>query len=93
MELSTRSNYANYIAKCIRVATEETGIQWPADTILCVKTYSELAELDEIIGMKIWVMDMPSAYEFFPAFRSENIDCYKLQEVFRENLELFVMDN
>ena len=93
MDQNTRSSYANYIAKCIRVATQETGIQWPDDTILCVKSYSELAELDEIIGMKIWVMDMPSAYDFFPAFPSKNIDCYKLQRVFRENLELFVMDN
>jgi len=92
METETRIKYADYIGECIRIASKDTGLDWPDDTILCVKTCSELAELDEILGMKIWVMDMPSSYDFFIAFPSENVDCYILQKAFRENMECFALD-
>ncbi len=89
MNIETRIKYADYIAKCIREASIETGVNWPEETILVVKSYSELANIDEIIGMKIWVMDMPSSFDLFVAFPSENVDCYKLQKAFRENVESF----
>ncbi len=92
MNTETRAKYADYIAECLQMAANETGVEWPKDTILVVKTYSDLAELNEIIGMKIWVMDMPSSFDFFVAFPSNNVDCYKLQKVFKENLDCFTFD-
>jgi len=87
MKQELRSKYANLLADCIRIAEEETGRQWPETTIICVKSYSPLAELDEILGMKIFVMDMPSEYEFFVAFPAENSDRWALQKVFRDCLD------
>jgi len=88
MNKETRAKYADYIAKCMREAMKETGLTWPDDTILCVKSWSELAELDEIIGIKVFVTDIPSSFDFFFAFPSENESCYRLLKAFRENVEL-----
>jgi len=84
-----RAKYASVIAKCIRKATMDTRITWPGHTILVVKSYSELAELNNIIGLPIYVMDMPSAYDFFIAFPSDEINHYKLQKAFQEYLDLY----
>ena len=89
MKQELRSKYANLLADCIRIAEEETGMQWPKTTIICVKPYSPLTKLDEILGMKIFVMDIPSEYEFFAAFPAENSDKYVLQKVFRDCLDSF----
>ena len=84
MDKETRSKYAEKIASEIRYVQKETGIMLPDKTILVVKSYSELAELDNIIGIDIYVMDMPSSYEYFIAFPSSNEKYYKLQKAFIE---------
>ena len=92
MNAETRSKYAEYIAGAIRFAIKETGLIWPDETMLVVKSYSPLAEIDEIIGMKIFVMDMPSSYEFFVAFPSCHHNKYKLQKAFNEYQEIYSLD-
>ena len=89
MNAEMRSKYADYIAEAIRFAMKETRLKWPDKTILVVKSYSPLAEIDEIIGMGIFVMDMPSSHEFFVAFPSCYHDEYKLQRAFNEYQELY----
>jgi len=83
-----RSKYAGYLAKCLMEATKETGLKWPDDTILCVKPWSEIAELAEILGIKVFVVDIPSQFDLFLSFPSKNVEKYKLLKSFRENLEL-----
>jgi len=89
MSPETRSKYAEYIAGAIRFATKETGLQWPDGTIIVTKSYGELAELDEILGWKIYAMDMPSDREFFVAFPSGNCNEYRLQKSFIEYTEIY----
>ena len=88
MDEETRSKYAEKIASEIRYAQKETGLTFPKETILVVKSYSELAELDSIIGLDIYVMDMPSSYEYFVAFPSWKERHYKLQKAFIEALDV-----
>lgn len=92
MNAETRAKYAEYIAEAIRYAMKEAGLKWPEETILVAKSYSPLVEIDEIIGMKIFVMDMPSSYEFFVAFPSCYNDEYKLQRAFNEYQEIYPLD-
>jgi len=89
MDKEKRSKLANYIAEAIRFAIKETGLEWPEETILVAKSYEELAELDEILGIKIYIMNMPSAYSFFMAFPTENIGSAILQKAFLEYLDLY----
>ena len=88
-----RSKMARYIASAIRYATKETGVEWPEDTILVTQSYNELSEIDEIIGMKIYVMNMPSCYDLFVAFKSDNVSKYDLQKSFLEYIEMYSEDN
>jgi len=88
-----RSKLADYISSAIRFATTETGLQWPSGTILVAASYSELAELDTIIGIKIFAMDLPSSYDFFVAFPSEEVNSYKLQKEFLNYIEMYSEDN
>jgi hypothetical protein len=83
-----RSTYAKYIAEALQEAQRVTGINLPEGTVLVAKSYSPLAAYDEIIGMKIFVMDMPSSYEFFIAFPSANEKYYPLQKAFCEALDI-----
>lgn len=89
MEAEIRANYANNIADAIRFAMKETGLEWPEETILIVKSYSPLAEIDEIIGMKIFVSDIPSTFEYFVAFPSCHQSAYRIQMSFRDYLEIY----
>lgn len=91
MKPEKRSLYADYIASAIRYAHNETGLDWPDDTILIVHNTCALAELNEIIGLKIYTCNIPSSFEFFVALESDN-ECWKLQECFREYLELYPLD-
>ena len=92
MDKITKSKYADYLAKCIRETIKSTGLEWPEETILCVKSYSDLAYFDQIIGMKIYVMDMPSAYDFWVAFPAQEESKYELQKAFRECLDLYPLE-
>lgn len=90
MNQKTRSKYADYIAEGWRYAMKETGLkEWPPGTIIIAKSYSILAEIDEIIGVKIFVCDIPSAFDFFVAFPAEFQESYKLQDAFMEYLGLY----
>lgn len=91
MILETRAKYAEHLAGAIRFAEKETGLKWPDETIIVAKSYSELSEIDEIIGIKIYVMDMPSSYEFFVAFPSCLEKERGLQKAFSEYQELYPM--
>ena len=89
MDAETRAKYAEYIAEAIIFSARETGLEWPSETILVVKSDSPLAEIDDIIGMKIFVMNMPGSYEFFVAFHSCFYDKYKLQNAFNDYLTMY----
>ncbi len=88
-----RSQWAQYIATGVQFAIKEAGLYWPDDTIIVAKTYGELSDLDEIIGMKIYAMDMPSSYDFFLAFPMENVKCTKLQKAFLEYTNLYDLND
>ncbi len=89
MKPERRDELAEYIAKGIRYAARETKLQWPEDMIIVATSFCELSELDAILGIKIYLMDMPSSFDFFVAFPSENETSYKLQKAFLEYLELY----
>lgn len=89
MKTEIRANYANNIADAIRFTMKETGLEWPEETILIVKRYSPLAEIDEIVGLKIFVSDMPSSFEYFVAFPSCHQSAYKLQKAWSEYHEIY----
>ena len=93
MNNKLRSQYANYLSDAIRYAMKETKVNFPKKTIIVAKSYTPLAEIDEIIGMKIYVMDMPSSFEFFIAFPAENTQQYKLQKAFLEYIELYSLED
>lgn len=90
MNATKRSEYADYLAAATRYAIEETKTSWPEDTVFVVKSYSELAGLDNIIGWKILIMDMPSSFDFFVAYSSDNPN--KHQKYFLEYLETFPIE-
>lgn len=91
MTSETRAKYVEYIAEAMWFAEKETSMKWPDETIVVVKSFSELSEIDEIIGLKIYVTDMPSSYEFFIAFPSRHEKEYGLQKAFGEYQELYPM--
>ncbi|HAR37926.1 MAG TPA: hypothetical protein DCS09_04750 [Porphyromonadaceae bacterium] len=92
MNAEKRAKYADYIAAAVRYAIQETGLKWPEATILVVKSYSELAGVDSIIGFQVYVMDMPSSFDFFVAFPAAYTNKYKLQKAFLEYMELNVFE-
>jgi len=92
MKTEIKSKYAEYIAKIIRESMRETGLEWPKETIICVKPWNKLSELDEIIGMSIWVVNIPTTSEIFPAFPSKNAYSYRLLKAFEEFADLFSSD-
>lgn len=92
MKPEIRSKYAEYISSAIRFAQKEAGLNLPKETILIVKSYEELSNLEDIIGLKIFVCDMPSSYDFFIAFPSDNVNHYKLQKYFDEYLSLYSLN-
>jgi len=89
MKTERRSEIAEYIAAGIRFAARETKLQWPEDIIIVAKSFSELVDLNEILGIRVYVMDMPSSYDFFIAFPAENEISYKLQKAFLEYMDLY----
>jgi len=89
MNNKRRSEYADYLAAWLRGIHRDTNMEVPNDMIIVTKSYGELAELDSILGMGVYVMDMPSDREFFIAFRSNNVDSYSLQKSFLEFSESF----
>ena len=89
MKPERRHEINEYIAAGIRYAARETMLRWPEETIIVTTSFCELAELDEIIGMKVFIMDAPSSFDFFVAFPSENKVSYKLQKAFLEYLDLY----
>lgn len=91
MIVKKRSEYAEYIGEAIRFAVKQSGIKLPDTTILVVKGYSELSYLDDILGLPIYVMDMPSTYEFFLAFPSACND-NEIQRNFQEYLDLYPLN-
>ena len=92
MTPETKSAYADYIAEAIRYAINETGTAWPKNTFLATNYYQELAELDEIVGMKIFITKIPTSYDFFPVFPAENVDSIGLLRTFSEFLEITPFD-
>jgi len=92
MNKETRTKYADYIAEGIRYIQKESKLTLPEGTILIVKSYSPLASLDDIIGLKIFVYDIPNPSDFFIVFPSENIKQYKLLKYFNEYLQLYSLD-
>ena len=89
MEQKTRSKYADYIAAAIRSVQQESGLTFPEGTILITKTYNELSGINEIIGLKVFVCNIPSPYDFYIAFPSEHEKYYKLQKYFQEYLDTY----
>ena len=89
MKIERREKLANYIAEGLRYAMRETGLEWPEDTIIVTKSYDELAEKDDILGMKVYVVDALGPFEWFVGFLSENVNSYKLQKELLEYIDLY----
>jgi len=91
MMTETRRQYAEHIAEVIRYALKESGVKkLPEKSIIVAKLYSPLCDFDEILGIPIYVMDMPSSFEFFIAYPSvENQNMGRFQKYFEEGLDLF----
>jgi len=87
-----RSKYADYITAALSFATSETGLQWPVATIIIAKNYLKLAGVDEIVGLRVYVVDMSSPVDFTVAFPSYCEDERRLQTAFREYQELHDFD-
>jgi hypothetical protein len=92
MQPATRSIYANYIADVLRNATAECGINWPARTIIVAKSYIELADIDEIVGMKIFIGDFPAPCDFFFSIPAAYEDEKRLLKAAREYMDIHYMD-
>ena len=84
-----RAILANYIAKAMQSAERATKQTWPSETIIVTNSGEELAEIDEIVGMKIFTMNLPTSFPFFVAFPAENTECYCLQMEFLNYMELY----
>ena len=84
-----RSEYVQYMAGGLRYIKQITEHEAPDDTIIICKSYCELAELDEILGMPIYVSNIPSPFNFFIAFKSKNPTQAKAQAVFLEYMETY----
>lgn len=92
MKTARRSQYADFIAKGIQYAIKESRLEWPASTILVTTPFSEMAEIDEIMGMRIFVTGIPTSFDFFPAFPAEYTEKYKLFKYFMEYMELYAIE-
>jgi len=91
MEPATRSKYASYIADVIRYTTAECGINWPASTIIVTKSYIELADIDEIVGMKIFIGYVPPQCDFFFSIAAADEDERRLLRAAREYMDIHYM--
>ena len=87
MNPGIRAKYVDYIAAGLRFIQAESGLTLPEETILIVKSYCSLSELNELIGLKVFVCDIPSVYDFFISFPAKNVNHYKLQKYFYEYLD------
>ena len=85
--MMNRQYYAEMYAKALRNATVETGLNWPGDTILVVQSWGELAGLDSLLGMKIFIADIRSSYDCLPAFTSDQEKYAPLLKAFTESME------
>ena len=89
MTPETKAAYVNYLARAIKFTEEETGLKWPGNAILVTQSYEDLAELDEIAGIKIYVTQISSSYDFFIAFPSEEPNRDLLLRAFDEFCDLY----
>ena len=89
MESEKRSKLASYIAEGLRYAMRETGLEWPEDTVIVTKSYNEMADIDEILGMKVYIVDALDPFEWFVGFPSENAYSCKLQKELMEYIDLY----
>ena len=89
MDVEQRIRYTEYIAAAIRFAEAETGLRWPDETIIVAKSYCPLVGLDKIIGIPIFIMDMPSAVDFSVAFPAGYEGRAGLQKAFEEYQSLY----
>ena len=83
MNYNERSAYTQYIAKCLREAEEITELKWPDETILCIQWFHALAELDKIVGLDIYPVDIPSEQDIFTSFPAKYYNRRKLLKEFR----------
>ena len=89
MKIERRETLASYIAEGLRYAMRETGLEWPEGTVIVTKSYNELAEKDDLLGMKVYVVDALGPFEWFVGFLSENVNSYKLQKELMEYIDLY----
>ena len=89
-----KNKITDYIAAGLKYAKQEAvNVEWPENTIIITKTYGELAETDNILGIKIYVTNMQSPDEFALAFGPMNTGCDKLLKAFAEYQDLFPLDD
>lgn len=88
-----REKLVNYIARALTFASNETRLIWPKDLILVTSSYNELSEIDRIMDIPIYIMDMPSSFDFFVAFPFAGEKYTKLQKEFLNFIELYSIDN
>ena len=89
MDKAKRAIYAEKVASACRQAITETGIKsFPDDMIWIVKSWDELADLDDLLGSKVFVSDMRSSHDIFPAFRADDIKHRGLLKAFTDAMEM-----
>ena len=89
MKIEERAALADYIAEGLRYAMKGTGLEWPKDTVIVTKSYNEIADIDEILGMKVYIVDALRPFEWFVGFPSENVKSYKLQKELMEYIDIY----
>lgn len=87
--MNIKQKYVELIAAGIRYAISETNIKWPDDTIILTPHYHELSKIDEILGMKIYVMNIHCSCNFTVSFPARFEKEYLLLNKFLEYTDLY----
>jgi hypothetical protein len=89
IEPSVRSKYVDYIADVIRNTTAECGLRWPDNTIIVTKSDIDLASIDEIAGLRIFVGDFFAPCDFFFSIPASDDAGRRLLRAARDYMELY----
>lgn len=86
------SKYSDYIAHAVRFIKKETGFYLPENTMLCCRGTSELSDIDDICGFKIYLATIPSSYEFWFCFPSAELGYFQINKSLEEFFNLYDFD-
>ena len=90
--MNKRETYAQYISAALRHAMRETRIKFPEECFIITNYFSDLAQFDELVGMKVLVTNIPSSFDWSIGFNSEEESSYKLLKQIYEFQELYSIE-